>query len=103
MLILTFDHTQKVWSEVYTERVVSFLDPSMKNNTASIKLKSTRVGTIPLEQNHRCACPINYPSAYSGKHINSPWLQKRQPDDEKSNFIKLVKLFFDALQMTGER
>ena len=43
----------------------------MKNNTASI-LNSTRVGTIPFKQNHNCACPINYPSAYSGKHINSP-------------------------------
>ena len=66
-------NTQKVWSEVYTGRVVSFLDPSMKNNTASI-LKSTRVGTctIPFKLNHSCACPINYPSAYSGKHINSP-------------------------------
>ena len=72
MLILTIDHTQKVWSEVWTGRVVSFLDPLMKNNTASI-LKSTRVGTIPLKQNYRCACPINYPSAYSGKHINSPY------------------------------
>ena len=29
----------------------------MKNKTASI-LKSTRVGTIPFKQNHRCACPI---------------------------------------------
>ena len=35
-------------------------------------MKSSRVGTIPFKQNHRCACPINYPSAYSGKHINSP-------------------------------
>ena len=48
----------------------------MKNNTASI-LKSTRVDTIPFKQTHRCACPINYPSAYSGKHINSPLLAIR--------------------------
>ena len=77
MLILTIDHTQKVWSEDLTERVVSFLDPSMKNNTASI-LKSTRVGTIPFKQNHRCACPISYSSAYSGKHINSPLVLTEQ-------------------------
>ena len=43
----------------------------MKNNTASI-LKSTRVRTIPFRRNYHCACPIDYPSGYSGKNINSP-------------------------------
>ena len=55
---------------------VSFLDPSMKNNTAPI-LKSTRVRTIPFKRNYPCACPINYPIDYSGKHINSPLLWSR--------------------------
>ena len=47
----------------------------MKNNNTASILKCTRVGTIPFKQNHRCACPINYPSAYSGKHIlSSPYM-----------------------------
>ena len=82
LLIFTFLSTSE-WSTVLilthpgrsdpkfnTGRVVSYLDFSMKNNTASI-LKSTRVPTIPSKRNCPCACPINYSSGYSGKHINS--------------------------------
>ena len=69
--ILTSDHTQKGIVRNLNRTSVSFLDPSMKNNTASI-LKSTRVRTIPFKRNYPCAFPINYPSGYSGKHINSP-------------------------------
>ena len=54
-----------------TGRVVSLLDPSMKYNTASI-LTFTRVRTISFKRNYPCACPINCPSGYSGKHIDSP-------------------------------
>ena len=78
-----------------TSCILSFLDPSMKNKTASI-LKSTRVGTIPFKQNRRCACPINYPSAYSSKHINSPLENKEylvSNHDRNGNRVSRTSLY----------
>ena len=69
----TIDHTQNglVRKLNRTSRLLlrSFNE---KKNTASI-LKSTRVRTISFKRSYHCACPINYPSGYSGKHINSPY------------------------------
>ena len=61
VLILTTDHTQKDRVRL----VVSFLDPSIKNNMASI-LKSTRVHVLLVI--YRCATVRkNSFSSFSGK------------------------------------
>ena len=91
---------KKVGSEILKGRLVSFVDPSMKNNTASI-LKSTRVRNIPMilfKQNYPCACPIYYRSGYSRKHINSPQLTvlSRSATAVLSNF--LVALYMLSLR-----
>ena len=58
VLIRTIDHTQKGIVRNLNMTSVPFLDPSIKNNTASI-FKSTRVRTTPFKRNYPCACPIN--------------------------------------------